>query len=243
MPFTNSNVLILDDTDATFSFLTNQSSPLNILVPANQTGTWYWAVVREGYSAQIGSFDATGGGARSITPTPSILEKPDGTQLYGNTTNALVTVDFDLSVPTCFIDIGDGQVEAQDVIDALENALVTENGARFLIKNTAKKCSLATLAGQTYLLLNDNYRIRKEQASHTNSAVNGFVISSQQQPQDGVNGPVQFLTAQGNVGKEVWDYLENENTVADTMKAMLEDIRHNSVYANKQTKRTTLGTQ
>ena len=208
MAFTNSSVLVLTDAGVTHSYQTAQSSPLSVAIPAGSTGTWTWVVSREGYSTQIGTFDTTGGGLDSASPTPSQLTQANGAVLFTGSSSANVAIVFDLTSgsETCFIDIGDGSVTAQQVIDEIETALLTEDGCKFLAASSGSQSTFSVLAGQTYLLLGSQYRVRRAATGDVNAAIEAFAISADGTPLDGVNGGVQFLAAsEGLTAQEVYD--------------------------------------
>lgn len=223
MSFSNSSILVLNDTGTTESYLTNQSSPLSINIPSGSTGTWTWVVSRAGYSSQLGTFDTTGGGVDSASPTPAVRLTPTGSNMYTASSDTNVTIVFDLSIGNekCFIDIGDGSVSPQAIIDEIEVALETEDGCKFLASSGGSESSIAILAGQTYLLLGTQYRVRRETVGDANASVESFVISADGTPLDGVNGGVQFLTSsEGLTAQQIYD-LFTTGTNADAFKANL----------------------
>ena len=97
MACTNSSILVLTNTGTTHSFQTAQSSPVSVSIPSGSTGIWTWVVSREGYSTQIGTFDVTGGGVDSASPTPQLLKQANGTALFTGSSTALVSIAFDLT--------------------------------------------------------------------------------------------------------------------------------------------------
>ena len=208
MAFTDSSVLVLTDAGVTHSYQTAQSSPLSIAIPAGSSGTWTWVVSREGYSTQIGTFDTTGGGLDSASPTPSQLTQASGAVLFTGSSSANVSIVFDLTDGSeiCFIDVGDGSVTAQQVIDEIETALLTEDGCKFLVASNGSQSTFSVLAGQTYLLLGSQYRVRRASSGDVNAAIEAFAISADGTALDGVNGGVQFLAASESItAQEVYD--------------------------------------
>ena len=236
MAFTNSSVLVLTDTNTTYSYQTEQSSPISVAIPAGSTGTWKWVVSREGYSTQIGTFDTTGGGLDEASPTPSILTQANGATLFTGSTSAIINIVFDLTVGNeiCYIDIADGSVTAQQVIDEIETALLTEDGCKFLYARSGSQSTYSILAGQTYLLLGSGYRIRRESTSDVNASIEAFVISADGIPLDGVNGGVQFLISSGLTAQQVYD-LFTTGTNADIFKADLTGIATATDVTNAKT--------
>ena len=239
MSFTDSSVLIQTDTGSTHNYQTAQSSPLSVAIPPGSTGAWTWVVSREGYSTQIGTFDVTGGGVDSASPVPQQLAQANGAVLFTGSTSANVSVVFDLTggAEKCFIGIGDGAATAQQVIDEIETALLTEDGCKFLIASNGSQSTFSILAGQTYLLLGSQYRVRRESAGDVNASIEAFVISADGTPLDGVNGGVQFLTeSEGLTAQEIYD-LFTLNTNADAFKA---DVFALQTTADADTKQTAL---
>ena len=241
MPFTNSAVLIQDDSGATHAFLTSQSSPLNINIPSGSTGIWSWVVSREGYSSQIGQFDSTGGGFDFGNASPLLRTQVDGSMLYMNTSSSLITINFDLTSgsETCFIDVGEGSVTAQEIVDMLEVALTTEDGCKFLSAREGSESSLAILAGQTFLLLNSGYRIRRRSSSDINATVSAFVVPRDGVSLDGVNGGVQFLEGSSGITdsdiQRIWSVAFSQFTAPNTSGGVLNEIRSLSREINNKT--------
>jgi len=199
MPFSNSSVLLQKSDGTTEAFLTNQSSSaFSYTFASNQTGTISYCIDREGYEAIVGNF-ALGSGSIALSVTQALRQTATGDQMYTGTTSNLIDVSFDISTPgseRCFIEVGDGDVTAQTVIDEIEDALASsENGCRFLLAVGGSQCDLAELAGQTYLLLGNGYRIKRRNANDANATVNAFLISADGQGIDTSNGSVAVLTS------------------------------------------------
>lgn len=224
MSFTNSSVLIYNNaTNTVVDFQTNQATPLSVSLPGSQNGVALeYVISRAGFNALRGSF--TGGGAIDISATPSERKTASGSNLFTGSSSPNVTINFDLTSgsETCFIDIGNGSVTAQQIVDELETALETQDGCQFLIERAGSQCTLEVLAGQTYLLLGTQYRVRRENTGDVNAAIEAFVISADGTPLDGANGGVQFLTTtETNVGQEVWDYLLADANLAGSFGELI----------------------
>ena len=195
MSFSNSSVLINDNTGATFFFATNQSSPFSIDIPATATGTYRYAVSRAGQNAIVGSFQPSGG----VFSFPTIQNQklqPDGTAAFTNSNSSLVDVSFDLSTPgqeRCFIDIGNGTATPQAILDEIEVALETEQGCKFLIATSGAEVSLAILPSGTFLFIETGYRLRRRTETDVNATVAGSVISTDGTAIDGENGSISLV--------------------------------------------------
>lgn len=229
MAFSSSSVLIYDNASNTVvSFETNQSTPYSVTVGAAYEGvTLDYVVSRAGYTKSLGQF--VGGGAISLSTTPVQRTDPDGTPAYTGTTSANIAVSFTFTPSLrCFIDIGDASVSSQTIVDEIEDALETENGCRFLAETGGATCLQAVLAGQTYLLLGANYRLRRASAGDVNAAVDAYVISADGIPLDGTNGGVQFLTAQ-DIASEVWGALTSDHAVTGSFGQLIKDYLNASI--------------
>jgi hypothetical protein len=222
MAFSNSSVLIYDNAaNVVVSFEAAQSTPYGVVVGAAYEGvTLDYVISRAGYTKALGQF--VGGGAISLSSTPIERLDPDGTPTYTGTTSADITISFSFSPVRCFVNIGDAAVSSQTIVDEIEDALATEDGCRFLAETNGSTCIQAVLAGQTYLLLGQNYRLRRATAGDVNAAVDAYVISADGVPLDGANGGIQFLTAQ-DIEKEVWGALTADNTTPGSFGKILID--------------------
>jgi hypothetical protein len=223
MAFSNSSIMIYDNTaNVVVSFEAAQSTPYSVIVGAAYEGaTLDYVISRAGYSKALGQF--VGGGAISLSSTPIERRDPDGTPTYTGTTNANITISFAFSPSVrCFISIADASVSSQTIVDEIEDALATEDGCRFLAETNGSTCIQAVLAGQTYLLLGQNYRLRRATAGDVNAAVDAYVISADGVPLDGANGGIQFLTAQ-DIEKEVWSALTADNNTPGSFGQLIKD--------------------
>lgn len=223
MAFSNSSVLIYDNAaNVVVSFEAAQSTPYSLIVGAAYEGvTLDYVISRAGYTKALGQF--VGGGAISLSSTPTERRDPDGTPTYTGTTNTNITISFAFSPSVrCFISIADASVSSQTIVDEIEDALATEDGCRFLAETNGSTCIQAVLAGQTYLLLGQNYRLRRATAGDVNAAVDAYVISADGVPLDGANGGIQFLTAQ-DIEKEVWGALTADNNTPGSFGKILID--------------------
>jgi len=223
-------MLVLDDTGATNTFATGVSSPQSVAIPAGATGTWTWVVSRAGYSSQIGTIAASGGGSFSASPAPTQRLQPSGVAMYTGTTDANLAISFDLSTPgseRCFIDIGNATVSPQTILDEVEDALETEDGGKFLAATSGAECTFAGLAAGDFLFMGTGYRIRRASAGDSNATVAAFVISSDGVVVDNTNGDVAFLSSNLNadaVASAVWDALLSDHAVASSFGAFVAGL-------------------
>lgn len=222
MAFTNSSVLILDDTATVHSFQTGQDSPVAVSIPAGSTGTWTWVVSRAGHSTQLGTFDTTGGGFDTASPTPTQRLQPSGTPMFTGTIDPNIQIVFDLQPGNqrCFIDIADASVSAQAVLDAVETALETQEGCEFLAVTSGSEIGLASLSAGNFLFMGTGYRFRRAAVGDVNATVGAFALSVDGAPTDGVNGSVSFLSASltaDEIATAVWDSLRTAHIVDGSM--------------------------
>ena len=239
MSFFDSSVLVLDDSAAVRFFQTNQNGPVQVSIPAGETGVWTWVVSRAGFTCQTGTFDITGGGVRSAGPTPATRLQASGAMMFTGSVSANVSVTFDLTpaAERCFIDIGDDSVTGQEVLDAVETALTTQEGCQFFAASGCSEVTLANLSAGTFLFMGTGYRIRRRDPADVNATVGAFVISVDGVPVDGANGSVTFLSSSTSqdVAAAVWNYLESNSTVPDSMKDALQTSRDHGRASDAQT--------
>lgn len=230
MSFSNSSVIVVDNLGAVFDFQTNQSSPYEITFPAGSTGIWTWVVSRAGYTCQSGTFDAALGGLVSASPQPEIRLQPNGSTMYEGTTDANLSISFDLTTPgseRCFINIGNATVGIQAIIDEIEGALESQDGCRFLVATNCSECSIAELASGNFLFMGAGYRIRRAAPGDVNATVSAFCISSDGVVVDGINGDVAFISSNltaAEVGEAVWDSLLASHTVPSSFGSFVKTL-------------------
>ena len=229
MAFTDSSVLIATNTGAVHSFQTAQASPVSINFPASATGTWSWIVSRPGYTCQSGTFDATNGGLISITPAPTARLQPSGALMYTGSNSVDLSISFSLTAGAerCFINIGDATVSPQAILDELEDALVTEDGCRFLSATRCSEATFASLAAGNFLFLGTGYRIRRAAVANSNATVGAFCISADGQVVDNTFGDVAFLSSNldiTGVASAVWDGLLTSHTTNNSFAALIKTL-------------------
>jgi hypothetical protein len=235
MAFSNSSVLIYNNSSNTVvSFESAQSTPYSVIVGAAYEGVMLdYVISRAGYTKSLGQF--VGGGAISLASTPIERKDPDGTPAYTGTTSANITINFAFSPSVCcFIDIGNDSVSSQTIVDEIEDALETEDGCKFLAETSGSTSIQAVLAGQTYLLLGQNYRLRRATAGDVNASVDAYVISADGVPLDGANGGIQFLIAQ-DLEKEIWGALTADNNTAGSFGKLLIDTLDSAISSRLAT--------
>jgi hypothetical protein len=119
-------------------------------------------------------------------------------------------------------------------VDEIEDALETEDGCKFLAETSGSTSIQAVLAGQTYLLLGQNYRLRRATAGDVNASVDAYVISADGVPLDGANGGIQFLIAQ-DLEKEIWGALTADNNTAGSFGKLLIDTLDSAISSRLAT--------
>lgn len=227
MSFLSASVILVDDAGNTVDFKTNQNSPVSFPIPAGSTGIWTWVVSKAGFSCQTGTIDASTGGVYSNIADPVPLRQPNGTAMFTGSTSPLVDVSF--SGDICFIDIGDGSVGGQAVIDEVEVALETQAGCEFLAARMCSAISYINLSAGNFLFLGEGYRIRRRSPADVNALVSAFAISNENIVVDGSNGGVSFLSSNlEQIASSVWDYLKSENTLDGSMKDLLQGTSRNA---------------
>jgi hypothetical protein len=189
-------------------------------IPPGATGTWTWVVKRAGYTYARGTFTPGTGGVFSVVPTTPQKLSPDGTVMYAASTNSLVTVSF-TGTTEVDVNIGNGVVSVQNVLDATELALITNPGMVWL--SSKGECAEFISAAGSFIFLSAGWRFKALNISSPNATVNGFAISTDGTPMNGVNGPVTFLSSSqaADVATAVWAALQASNIGAGTMGELL----------------------
>ena len=148
LPLASMAVCVHDDADAEVECGV-QSGVYTLLIDPGATGTWTWAVNKQGYVFATGTFPPGSGGLFAVAPSCPQVTTPDGSPMYQGTTSALVQVSF--SGGYAYIDIGDGTPTLQAIYDECEDALYTDAGvdwsstvatvSRSLTRPVATTCS------------------------------------------------------------------------------------------------------
>lgn len=163
-----------------------------LLVDPGATGTWYWAINKQGYVFATGSFTPGSGGLFANAPScPQVLTST-GTPMYQGTTSALVQVTF--AGGYAYVDIGNGTPSLQNIFDACEDALYTANGIDWIIDGYDSTAIFNSFGGD-YLFLTGGWRIRRWHVGDSLATVPAFVQSTEGIPVDEANGPVAYLTS------------------------------------------------
>lgn len=187
----DSSVAIVDNAGVVFASALVQTSDYNVMIPAGSTGNWIWVVKRAGYEHARGSFDPSSGSNLDVRPSTPQKLTPEGQPMFAGAPSALVTLNIGNEAE---ILIGDGMATLQGTFDAIENALTTTNGLRW-IAGGGDDCSIFNSAGGDYLFLTAGWRLKRDAIMSANSGVNAFVISTDGVAVDESNGPVRFLTS------------------------------------------------
>ena len=189
---TTSTVEIFDDSGVTVSRVSAQSSPYSYQPPAGSTGSWSFVADRVGYAPLRGSFSATGDNATLDADLAQLL-KSDNTPQYSGGTYPLVTVVYDLVTPCMCINIADGIVTCQQIMDASEDALLTANGMRWQKEQNSLVRFDALPGVGNILFFGTNIRVKRTSVGDVNSGVSGYISSIDGVVVDGANGGVSYV--------------------------------------------------
>lgn len=211
--YTNSAVYVERDDNSTFYFQLAQDSPTSISLPPGESGDWGYTIFRRGTNPGVGGFDPTGGGFRSADYTQIDRTAVDSLEPHftGAAPNSTINVTFDLSTPgsyLCRITLGDEAHTVVDIANAIEIALETEDGCKFLLdRNGAvpSRSGGAGTAGLPALLLPEGYNLFTAPAS-----LNCAVLGSVGHPTGAVvagSGPITIRT-EGLTAEDVLAVLE-----------------------------------
>jgi len=215
-----STVEIFDNTGTSVQRYTNQTGTLVYSTPLGSTGTWSYIIDRIGYRPIISNFDPTLNNL-IIDGTQQVLLTAQGNQMYSGASSALVNVTYDFVTPQLNIEIGDGGVSPQVIFDEVEQSLITANGMRWQKENNTLVTFDDLPAVGQMLFMQDNIRLKRASASDVNSAVNGYVLSTQSTPVDGVNGNVNYI-ASPDYATPIWDALLANHNVSSSFGALLQ---------------------
>ena len=97
------------------------------------------------------------------------------------------------TTPRLNLRIGNGTVDAQNIYDETEDALMTSLGMEYIARGNIS-LTIALLPTGTFLFLQDNVRLLRDNPSDSSATVEAFVTSTQSLVLDSINGDVQFVT-------------------------------------------------
>jgi len=198
-------VYVEDASNVQKLFYTSDGSDKEITLPnANDGETWTYVVKRAGYEHQSGSISVAAGVDVVVNVSLSQKLQPVGGAMYTGSTSSNISIDIDLAAPQLNMDIGDDSVSAQNVIDAVEDALVTNDGMKWLAQQ-GSDINFANLGGAgSFLFAEDNVRIRRANAANDDAEVSAYVFSTDGSSTDEVNGTVKLFS-----GTIVNDFLQS----------------------------------
>jgi hypothetical protein len=215
-----STVEIFDNTGISVQRYTNQTGTLVYITPLGSTGTWSYIIDRIGYRPIIASFDPTLNNL-IIGGSQDLLLTAQGNAMYTGSSSAFVNISYDFVTPQLNIEIGDSGVPPQVIFDEVEQSLVTANGMRWQKENATLVTFDDLPAVGQVLFLQDNIKLKRASAGDVNAAVNGYVLSTQGTPVDGVNGNVNYI-ASPDYATPIWDALLSSHNVSSSFGALLQ---------------------
>jgi hypothetical protein len=192
LPLPSMALCVQDDAFSDIECLTGQTGDYLLTIPEGTTGTWSWAINKQGYSFATGNFTMVNGGLFEFSPSCPQVLTPEGNPAYQGTTSALVQISKDSTY--AYIDIGDGTPSLQNIYDMCEDWLATDDGIDWIISGGDGTAIFNSFGGD-YLFLTDNWRIRRWHVGDDAATVPAFVQSTQGIPVDETNGTVQYLTS------------------------------------------------
>ena len=205
LPLANMYVCVHDGTGAEVECAV-QTGVYTLLIPPGASGTWTWAINKQGYVFALGTFTPGDGGLFAVSPSCPQVMTSAGDPMYQGTTSALVQVTF--SGGYAYIDIGNGTPSLQAIFDACEDALYTDAGLDWIIAGNDSTAIFNSFGGD-YLFLTDGWRIRRWHAGDSLATVPAFVQSTEGIPIDESNGPVAYLTSDNPtaIASAVWAHM------------------------------------
>lgn len=217
-------VYVEDDSDAQQDYVASfAGGNYSLSIPNTATGTWTYAVKQPGFDPVVSTFDPTGG---FFTFSVNLIQKkqPDGSVMYTGTTDALVDIEF-TGTTQLNIDIADGLVSSQTVLDEVEQALTTSSGMAWLAAGGGEM-AIANLSAGNFIFMDDNVRFRRNAPGDVNATVNAFAISTQSVVTDGLNGSVTFLSSSevDDVATAVWNRLLTDHNVSGSFGELVKNM-------------------
>lgn len=196
---TTANVQIIEDDGTTVaSRQTNQTGTVVYQIPDGSTGTWCYVINRAGYQPLIGNVLSTGSDV-TVDGTQTQKKLPDGTAMYQGSTSVLLSVVPLADGSRMNLRIADGAVSAQQIFDEVEDALQTQDGMTYLCNNNTGEVLIALLPTGTFVFLDTNVRVIRDNVGDANATINAFVESTDGIVLDASNGSVQFVIPNSDV--------------------------------------------
>lgn len=122
-------IRVEDNLGVTRSYTQATSSHEDVVFPGSEAGSgWRYAVDREGFTPDVGDLTLIVGATIPVSVSLNPYTFRDGTVMYSLSTNPAVSVSFDLVTPEARITVNDVNASPQDIFNAAENALITEDG-------------------------------------------------------------------------------------------------------------------
>lgn len=211
---TSGDVIYIEDaSNVEKAFTVSDGSDYVITLPnANDGETWTYVVKRAGFEHQKGSITIASGSDAVINVVLAQKVQPVGGAMYTGSANGNINVVFDLATPQLSIDIGDASVSAQNVLDAVENALITNNGMKWLAQQGGD-INFANLGGAgSFLFAENNVRVRRANSADDDAEVSAYVFSTDGTSTDESNGTVKLFS-----GTIVNDFLQADFDLNDNV--------------------------
>jgi hypothetical protein len=188
----SANVQIVENDNITVSQRNiSQTGSLVYNTPNNSNGTWTYIINREGYNPIIGTYDPTGGDL-SVDGSQSQKLLTDGSIAYMGSSSVFLSIMPTADGSRMNLRIGDGAVSAANCFDEVEVALMTQDGMTYLA-NGGGEISIAILPTGSFVFLENNVRLIRDNVGDANATINAFVQSTDGQVLDNTNGGVQFI--------------------------------------------------
>ena len=172
-------IRIEDDLGVTRSYTQATSSHENIVFPGSDAGSgWRYAVDRKGFTPDVGDLTLIVGATIPVSVSLNPYRFRDGTVMYSLSTNPAVSVSFDLVTPEARITVNDVNASPQDIFNAAENALITEDGMAWHAQQGSVVEWDDIIQGGRQLYLGAGWRLF---GIGLNAGVNGIVASTDDQ--------------------------------------------------------------
>ena len=233
----SSNIQVMDDSGAVIEREVSFTGDYSYTIPAGSAGTWCYVINRAGYDIKTADFSAEGENI-IISGGLNQTKRADGSPMYSGIFNSpFLTVTTATDGSRMNLRIGDGAVSAQVCYDEAEDALMTEDGMRYICAQGGQVRWDQRPTG-TFLDLGTNVRLIVDQAGFVNSKVEAIVSSTDGVAVDGTNGSVQFaqptndvnvVSVNGTATTGVDDFKANVSSLAtqasvDTIDANVDAI-------------------
>ena len=208
-------IRVEDNLGVTRSYTQATSSHEDIVFSGSNAGSgWRYAVDREGFTPDVGDLTLIAGATIPVSVSLNPYTFRDGTVMYSLSTNPAVSVSFDLVTPEARITINDVKAHPQDVFNAAENALITEDGMAWHAQQGSVVEWDDIVQGGRQLYLGANWRLF---GIGLNAGVDAIVAAVDDQI-------FAVGSSQMNIGAAYKEYTQDDRDRDESIKTRVDSI-------------------